>query len=118
VVQSDIADPVWTTSWQHMIGSAGNPIEIRYRHAGHRSPPGLRAVTHHGEHSESGRDHDERPGSSEAAIPTRYFEEASSVGLQRSVVYGLSTLRVVVRYVLHRLRVRRSHKLTSRRPAR
>jgi hypothetical protein len=53
----------------------------------------------------------------EVAVPTRYFEEASSVGFQRSVVYGLSTLRVVVRCVLHRLRVRRSPKLTFRRPA-
>ena len=39
----------------------------------------------------------------EIAVPTRYFEEASSVGFQRSVVYGLSTLRVVARYLLHRL---------------
>ena len=31
----------------------------------------------------------------EIAVPTRYFEEASSVGFRRSVVYGLSTLRVV-----------------------
>ncbi len=50
----------------------------------------------------------------EIAVPTRYFEEASSVGFRRSVVYGLSTLRVVGRYVLHRLRVRRSPKLTAR----
>src|SRR5215218_7935054 len=28
----------------------------------------------------------------EVAVPTRYFEEASSVGFKRSVVYGLSTL--------------------------
>lgn len=51
----------------------------------------------------------------EIAVPTRYFEEASSVGFRRSVVYGLSTLRVVARYVLHRARVRRSPKLTARR---
>jgi glycosyltransferase involved in cell wall biosynthesis len=50
----------------------------------------------------------------EIAVPTRYFEEASSVGFKRSVVYGLSTLRVVLRYVLHRLGVRRSPKLTAR----
>ena len=50
----------------------------------------------------------------EIAVPTRYFEEASSVGFRRSVVYGLSTLRVVARYVLHRLRVRRSPKLVAR----
>ena len=53
----------------------------------------------------------------EVGVPTRYFEEASSVGFRRSVVYGLSTLRVVGRYLLHRLRVRRSPKLTARRPA-
>jgi glycosyltransferase involved in cell wall biosynthesis len=52
----------------------------------------------------------------EIAVPTRYFEEASSVGFQRSVVYGLSTLRVVLRYVLHRIGVRRSPKLTARPP--
>ncbi len=52
----------------------------------------------------------------EVAVPTRYFEEASSVGFRRSVVYGLSTLRVVARFLLHRLRVRRSPKLTARRP--
>jgi glycosyltransferase involved in cell wall biosynthesis len=52
----------------------------------------------------------------EIAVPTRYFEEASSVGFKRSVVYGLSTLRVVLRYVLHRLGVRRSRKLTARSP--
>jgi glycosyltransferase involved in cell wall biosynthesis len=50
----------------------------------------------------------------EIAVPTRYFEEASSVGLRRSIVYGLSTLRVVARYLLHRLRLRRSPKLTAR----
>ncbi len=52
----------------------------------------------------------------EIAVPTRYFEEASSVGFRRSVVYGLSTLRVVARYLLHRARLRRSAKLTTRRP--
>ena len=52
----------------------------------------------------------------EIAVPTRYFEEASSVGLRRSIVYGLSTLRVVARYLLHRMRLRRSPKLTARRP--
>jgi glycosyltransferase involved in cell wall biosynthesis len=54
----------------------------------------------------------------EVAVPTRYFDEASSVGFKRSVVYGLSTLRVVGRYLLHRLRVRRSPKLLARRPGR
>ncbi len=54
----------------------------------------------------------------EVAVPTRYFDEASSVGFQRSVVYGLSTMRVVLRYLLHRLRVRRTPKLLARRPER
>jgi len=51
----------------------------------------------------------------EIGVPTRYFEEASSVGFKRSVVYGLSTLRVVARYLLHRLHLRPSPKLTARR---
>jgi glycosyltransferase involved in cell wall biosynthesis len=55
------------------------------------------------------------PRIGEIAVPTRYFDEASSVGFRRSVVYGLSTLRVVARYTLHRLRVRRSPKLAARR---
>jgi glycosyltransferase involved in cell wall biosynthesis len=50
----------------------------------------------------------------EIAVPTRYFEEASSVGFRRSVVYGLSTLRVVARYLLHRTGIRRSAKLRAR----
>ena len=50
----------------------------------------------------------------EIAVPTRYFAEASSVGLRRSIVYGLDTLRVCAGYVLHRLRVRTSPKLTPR----
>jgi glycosyltransferase involved in cell wall biosynthesis len=50
----------------------------------------------------------------EIGVPTRYFEEASSVGFGRSVVYGLSTLRVVGRYLLHRTGLRRSAKLRSR----
>jgi glycosyltransferase involved in cell wall biosynthesis len=50
----------------------------------------------------------------EIGVPTRYFEEASSVNFRRSVVYGLSTLKVVLRFMLHRTRLRRSHKLGSR----
>jgi glycosyltransferase involved in cell wall biosynthesis len=50
----------------------------------------------------------------EIAVPTRYFKEASSVNFRRSVVYGLSTLRVVLRFMLHRLRLRRSRKLAKR----
>jgi glycosyltransferase involved in cell wall biosynthesis len=43
----------------------------------------------------------------EIAVPTRYFADASSVGLRRSIVYGLSTLGVVLRFVLHRAGLRR-----------
>ena len=50
----------------------------------------------------------------EIAVPTRYFDEASSVGFRRSVVYGLSTMKVVLRFMLHRLRLRRSRKLADR----
>ena len=35
----------------------------------------------------------------EIGVPTRYFAEASSVGFGRSVVYGLSTLRVVAQHL-------------------
>jgi glycosyltransferase involved in cell wall biosynthesis len=52
----------------------------------------------------------------EIGVPTRYFEEASPVGFRRSVVYGTSTLRVVARYLLHRVGLRRSAKLTARTP--
>jgi len=54
----------------------------------------------------------------EIAVPTRYFEEASSVNFRRSVVYGLSTLRVVARYLLHRTGLRRSPQLVPRLPPR
>lgn len=37
----------------------------------------------------------------EVAVETRYFEEASSVNFQRSIVYGLRTLHVLARYSLH-----------------
>ena len=39
----------------------------------------------------------------EVPVETRYFDEASSISLRRSVVYGLSTLWVAFRYILHRL---------------
>lgn len=42
----------------------------------------------------------------EVEVPTRYFAEASSVPFRRAVVYGLSTLGVVGRYLLHRCRLR------------
>jgi glycosyltransferase involved in cell wall biosynthesis len=54
----------------------------------------------------------------ETPVPTRYFPEASSVGLRRSIVYGVATLGVVVKFVLHRAGLRRSQQLTERTGAR
>jgi glycosyltransferase involved in cell wall biosynthesis len=50
----------------------------------------------------------------EIPVPTRYFAEASTVGFTRSIVYGLSTLGVVLRFLLHRWGLRRSQQLTHR----
>jgi hypothetical protein len=36
----------------------------------------------------------------EIGVPTRYFKEASSVNWKNSIVYGLSTLAVMTRYLL------------------
>jgi glycosyltransferase involved in cell wall biosynthesis len=38
----------------------------------------------------------------EVPVPTRYFAEASSASFYASVVYGLSILTLLVRYLLHR----------------
>lgn len=39
----------------------------------------------------------------EIPVPTRYFSEASSISFRRSVVYGVSTVWSLLRFVLHRL---------------
>lgn len=49
---------------------------------------------------------DRRARVTELAIPTRYFLEASSVSFSASVVYGLKTLRLLVRYRNKRYRKR------------
>jgi glycosyltransferase involved in cell wall biosynthesis len=38
----------------------------------------------------------------EIGVPTRYFEEASSVNFRRSVVYGLGTLWTLAKYLAHK----------------
>ncbi len=38
----------------------------------------------------------------EIPVPTRYFKEASSISFRRSVVYGLSTLGALLRFLLHK----------------
>lgn len=42
----------------------------------------------------------------EVPVSTRYFNEASSISFQGSVKYGLQTLGVAARYLLHRLGLR------------
>ena len=45
---------------------------------------------------------------SEVAVSTRYFEGASSINFRRSVVYGLSTLSVAFKYLLHKWGIRKN----------
>ena len=45
----------------------------------------------------------------EIAVPTRYFKEASSVDFKNSVIYGLGTLWVMVRYLLNKWGLVRSN---------
>jgi glycosyltransferase involved in cell wall biosynthesis len=44
----------------------------------------------------------------EIPVPTRYFEEASSVGFKEGMVYGLQTLGVVSKYLLNKFGIIRS----------
>jgi glycosyltransferase involved in cell wall biosynthesis len=44
----------------------------------------------------------------EISCPTKYFAEASSINLRRSVVYGMGVLRTSAEYRLHHLGLRRS----------
>jgi glycosyltransferase involved in cell wall biosynthesis len=50
----------------------------------------------------------------EIAVPTRYFREASSVNLQRSVVYGFATLAALVEYLLDRSGIKKSTRLRKK----
>lgn len=43
----------------------------------------------------------------EIPVPTRYFEEASSINFIRSVKYGLQTLLTLVRYELHHFKIKK-----------
>ena len=43
----------------------------------------------------------------EVTCPTRYFKEASSINLSRSIVYGLGVLSVTLQYVLQKLGIAR-----------
>lgn len=39
----------------------------------------------------------------EIQVPTRYFPEASSINLRRSIIYGFLTLWTLVKYILHQM---------------
>jgi glycosyltransferase involved in cell wall biosynthesis len=41
----------------------------------------------------------------EIPVPAKYFDEASSINFKRSFKYGLETLWVLVKYILHKSRV-------------
>ena len=41
----------------------------------------------------------------EVPVKTRYFNEASSITLRASIVYGLKTLYIAARYLLHRFKL-------------
>jgi len=43
----------------------------------------------------------------DAPMPVRYFEEASSINLRRSLRYGVSTIAVVAKFVLQKCRLAR-----------
>lgn len=44
----------------------------------------------------------------EISCPTRYFPEASSINLQRSIVYGLGCLKISAQYRLHKWKISHS----------
>lgn len=52
----------------------------------------------------------------EIGVPTRYFKEASSVNLRRSLVYGLATLSTLLTFILHRMGIRRSRLFSTTLP--
>jgi hypothetical protein len=43
----------------------------------------------------------------EIPIETRYFEEASQVGFWRSVIYGLSILKTLTKFKLHKKNIKK-----------
>ncbi len=52
----------------------------------------------------------------EIGVPTRYFAEASSVNFRRSVVYGMSTLAVMARYLLTKYKIMEFRQFTRTLP--
>lgn len=52
--------------------------------------------------------------SSEVPVPTRYFKEASSINFIRSTVYGLSTLKVMLQFLLHKWGLKKYDKFSKK----
>lgn len=48
----------------------------------------------------------------EITCPTKYFKEASSINLSRSIKYGIGVLGVSIRYFMHRHGLRKCHYLS------
>lgn len=49
----------------------------------------------------------------EVSCPTKYFEEASSINLRRSIVYGLGVLQTTLQFALQRLGIARFRFLSA-----
>jgi glycosyltransferase involved in cell wall biosynthesis len=52
----------------------------------------------------------------EISVPTKYFEEASSISFRRSVIYGLGVLRCSVEGLLARLRIKQHPRFAPKVP--
>ena len=50
----------------------------------------------------------------EIPVPTRYFKEASSVGVKDGLVYGIQTLGIVAKYLLNRFGILKSDQFQKR----
>lgn len=50
----------------------------------------------------------------EIPVPTRYFKEASSVGVKDGLVYGIQTLGIVTKYLLNRFGILKSDQFHKR----
>ncbi len=51
---------------------------------------------------------------SEIPVPTRYFKEASSINLKRSIIYGLQTLKVMLQFLLHKFGIKKYDKFEKK----
>jgi hypothetical protein len=49
----------------------------------------------------------------EISCPTRYFPEASSINLRRSIIYGIGVVLTAIRFRLHKWRLIRAPFLST-----